>query len=182
MKNAASLQYLKECLRYDPETGALYWREDRPERHFKLARTRNRWLGIHAGKEITCVANNGYIVFNLNKVMYLAHRVIFAIDNNIEMANLPAQIDHKDTVRTNNRRINLRPATSQQNSHNMSLSSANTSGYKGVTWSKQRSKWRATIDISGKQKHLGFFNDPALAHAAYIEAANNNFGEFARTA
>lgn len=182
MKNAASLQYLKECLRYNPETGALYWRDDRPLHHFKNATSRNRWLGRLGGKEITCQAKNGYIVFNIGGVMYLAHRVIFAIDNAIEIADLPEQIDHIDTVRTNNRRNNLRPATSQQNSHNMSISSANTSGYKGVTWSKQRNKWRATIDLNGKQRHLWFFEDPVWAHAAYIAAANENFGEFARAA
>lgn len=182
MKNAASLRYLGECLRYEPDTGALYWREDRPEHHFKLTRTRNRWLGIHAGKEITCVANNGYIVFNLNKVMYLAHRVIFAVDNGIEMDDLPEQIDHKDTVRTNNKRGNLRAADSMKNSRNMSLSRSSKSGFKGVNWSTRVGKWRATISIGGKQKHLGFHENAEDAHAAYVSAANENFGDFARAA
>ncbi|TCR07238.1 HNH endonuclease [Neorhizobium sp. JUb45] len=182
MKDAHSLQYLKECLRYNPETGALHWREDRPKHHFDLSRTRNRWIGRFGGKQITCVAESGYIVFNLRGVVYLAHRVIFAMENNIEMAELPEQIDHKDTVRTNNRRSNLRAADVVKNAHNMSVRRDSASGYKGVTWGKQRQKWRATIQIDGKQKHLGFYEDPAEAHAAYIKAANENFGQFARAA
>lgn len=182
MKNAARLQYLKECLDYDQDTGALSWRRDRPEHHFKNKTVRSRWMGLHAGKEITCVAKNGYIVFNLNKVMYLAHRVIFAIDNDIEMADLPEQIDHIDTCRTNNRRSNLRPATSLLNSYNSSLSKSSKSGFKGVTWSKQREKWRSCIHVDGKQVHLGFFADPKQAHAAYVKAANDHYGEFARAA
>lgn len=46
----------------------------------------------------------------------------------------------------------------------------NTSGYKGVTWSKQKRKWRAYINIAGKQKHLGFYDDIEEAHQARLEA------------
>lgn len=178
----ASLAYLKECLKYNPETGTLSWRHDRPEHHFKNRTVMNRWNGVHAEKNITCIAANGYIVFNLNSVMYLAHRVAFAIDNDLEMFELPEQIDHIDTCRTNNKRSNLRAANAVTNQHNQSLSAGSTSGYKGVSWGKQRGKWRASISIGGKQKHLGFYDDPRDAHEAYVAAANENFGDFARAA
>ncbi|SDY29368.1 AP2 domain-containing protein [Eubacterium barkeri] len=37
----------------------------------------------------------------------------------------------------------------------MSKSKANKSGYKGVSWSKQRKKWIASITFKGKQYNLG---------------------------
>jgi len=181
-KNAASLEYIKECLNYDPESGTLTWRHDRPDYHFKNATIKARWLGIHAGKKISCVAANGYIVFNINKIMYLAHRICFAIDNHLEIDQLPPQIDHRDNIRTNNSRSNLRAANSLLNSWNVLKASHNTSGFKGVTWSKQSDKWRSCIQVNGKQKHLGFYDSKEDAHAAYVRAANDNFGEFARAA
>lgn len=41
---------------------------------------------------------------------------------------------------------------------NQKLKSTNTSGYKGVNYSKQRKKWRARIWINKKETQLGLFN------------------------
>lgn len=38
------------------------------------------------------------------------------------------------------------------------------SQYKGVSWRKDRNKWRSYIDISGKRIHLGYFNTELEAH------------------
>jgi len=38
----------------------------------------------------------------------------------------------------------------------------------------------AHIKVLQKQIHLGYFDAPEDAHAAYIEASALNFGEFAR--
>jgi hypothetical protein len=40
----------------------------------------------------------------------------------------------------------------------------------GVCWHKQRNKWVAFATVSGRQLHLGCFDTPAEAHAAYLEA------------
>lgn len=40
----------------------------------------------------------------------------------------------------------------------------------GVSWHKQASKYRAYITINNRQKHLGLFRCPDLAHQAYIKA------------
>ena len=90
--------------------------------------------------------------------------------------------DHVDGDGLNNRRSNLRLATKTENNRNARRSVRNTSGFKGVSWDKPRRKWRADIKVSGRSKHVGYFDTPKAAHAAYCEAATRLHGEFARTA
>lgn len=89
-------------------------------------------------------------------------------------------VDHKDGNGLNNQRSNLRLATPLQNSQNQKRRKSNNSGFKGVSWDKTRNKWRSTIKVDGKQKHLGRFTTPELAYSAYCEASKKYFGEFAR--
>lgn len=91
------------------------------------------------------------------------------------------QVDHIDGNGLNNRRSNLRIVTNAENGRNRGESSNNTSGFKGVYWNKQRSKWEAQIRIDGKRRFLGQFAHPEDAHKAYTRAAQTIFGDFART-
>lgn len=55
------------------------------------------------------------------------------------------------------------------------LKKSNTSGYRGVYYSKQRSKWKAYIEIKGKRVHIGMFEnakDGAIAKDKYIKDNN----------
>lgn len=56
----------------------------------------------------------------------------------------------------------------------------NTSGYKGVGWSRASGKWRAYIQVDGRQVHLGLHLDPLDAARVYDAAALEHFGEYAR--
>jgi hypothetical protein len=86
--------------------------------------------------------------------------------------------DHKNRNRADNRKENLRNATRQENARNTSLSSKNTSGYKGVSWKKDKKKWKAYITIGHKQIHLGYFDNKDDAVKARLEAEREYFGDF----
>jgi hypothetical protein len=92
------------------------------------------------------------------------------------------QADHINGDTLNNQRENLREVTYAQNQMNSrkrtSSGQATSSQYKGVT--RFRNKWHSTITINGRQTHLGTFDTPEEAHAAYLRAATHYFGEHAR--
>jgi hypothetical protein len=61
---------------------------------------------------------------------------------------------------------------------NRKLSKRNTSGYKGVTWDKSKSKWLAQISFKGKHYNLGRYNDKTEAIKVRKLAEDKLFGEF----
>jgi hypothetical protein len=87
------------------------------------------------------------------------------------------KVDHQDHDGLNNRRSNLRPATSAQNSRNAKLRRDSTTGFKGVTVDRGKSRSRITVD--GSTISLGYYSEPEMAARAYDEAAKNLHGEFA---
>ena len=154
---------IRQHLSYDPESGELYWK----------ITTKGRQVGERAGAWGT---GNYRVVYVLG-TSYKAHRIIWKLVTGREPKD---EVDHKDCDRQNNRWVNLREATRLQNLHNASKMQTNTSGLKGVSWNTRDKKWQAHIRANGKQRNLGYFDDPKLAHAAYVAAAKKHFGEFAR--
>lgn len=90
-------------------------------------------------------------------------------------------VDHINGNKLDNRRSNLRLCSRSQNKANVGLKKTNTSGFKGVSYFKGTSRWRARIKVNYKAKHLGFFLDKESAAKAYDAAAILHFGEFAQT-
>lgn len=86
-------------------------------------------------------------------------------------------VDHINHDGLDNRRRNLRPTTLQQNAFNQRPQVGRSSRYRGVQLTKGR--WRAVIKRDGVRKHLGYFGDELEAAAAYDEAAQELFGEYA---
>lgn len=116
----------------------------------------------------------GYPCMQIERRTYLLHRMVMErIYINID------QIDHINHNILDNRRINLRKATSYQNMANIALTKANKSGFKGVQWDKKRNKWHAQIKSHGKVTHLGNFFCIIKAAKAYNEAAKKIHEEFA---
>lgn len=89
------------------------------------------------------------------------------------------EVDHKFGDRLDNRKQNLRICTQSENCMNKTLSSKNSSGFKGIMWHKRNLRWIARIKVNGKLIHLGSFTCKIQAAKAYNEAAINHFGNFA---
>lgn len=65
-------------------------------------------------------------------------------------------IDHINMNKLDNRKENLRTANKAQNSMNRETQSNNTQGFRGISFDKRRSKFRAYIKVNGKQIALGY--------------------------
>jgi hypothetical protein len=125
--------------------------------------------------------HSGYINILIDGEMHGAHRLAYFYMTGT-WPPLDIDVDHKNTVKTDNRWCNLRLANRSQTVANTKPSAANTSGYKGVSWNNESMKWMACIRMSGRSVTLGRFSDPRMAHAAYLKAAKQAFGDFARGA
>lgn len=171
MAQLPSQETLKTLLDYDPLTGVLTWR-DRPRELFPTDRAHKTWNARYAGKPaFTAVDRKGYLVGAINDINFRAARVIFKWVHDID----PIQVDHEDGDRQNNRLLNLRDVSGQQNQMNMKTPSNNTSGHIGVVWDASRSRWAARIKHQGKHIHLGRFIDMKDAIAAR-KAAEAKYG------
>jgi hypothetical protein len=107
---------------------------------------------------------------------YNAHRLIYMY----HFGFMPKVIDHIDGNPFNNHIENLRKATMQQNSQNSKLKITNQSGYKNVSWSEPRKKWRVRLMIGGSEFNFGAFEDVELADLVAQEARNKYFGNYAK--
>ena len=155
---------LRTRIDYDPITGGLKWRETQS----KKIKT-----GDDAGY-ITKHRGGGYRRVYLNGIGYMAHKLAWLH----YYGQWPSdQIDHINRVRSDNRIENLREATQSENQANRKIASHNKSGFKGVT--KHQRKWAASIRKNRLRIHIGVFDTPQEAHAAYCEAANKLHGSYA---
>lgn len=84
-------------------------------------------------------------------------------------------IDHINHNPLDNTRDNLRIVSNRQNCQNRKRKGS--SKYPGVYWKKNAKKWRAHIQINGKPKHLGYFNNEREAARAYEKACRELVGE-----
>lgn len=91
-------------------------------------------------------------------------------------------VDHEDRCTLNNQRKNLRKTSQVNNMGNCGMQSHNTSGFKGVSWDKEKRRWLAQIrSKDGKRQFLGRFISKQEAAVAYDSAAMEKHGEFALT-
>ena len=77
--------------------------------------------------------------------------------------------DHIDRDRLNCRRTNLRKLPGKGNRQNVSSTIGSSSKYRGVYFDKDSRKWRAYVQVEGRQRYFGRFNDEeAAAEAARL--------------
>ena len=171
-KKLPSQEMLKKLLRYEPETGKLFWRERTPDMFvdsdkFPAEVNCSQWNARFAEKEgFTKVDVGGYRRGRVLNIQYQAHRVIWKMIYNEE----PEEIDHVEGNRSDNRIHMLRASNCIDNRKNKKRPLTNNSGVIGVAWSKRNRKWRARIKVSKKNYELGFFADFDEAVAARKEA------------
>jgi len=88
-------------------------------------------------------------------------------------------VDHINFNKLDNRRENLRLATSSQSNAHKKPQLNNTSGYKGVSWDKSKGKWKAAYAFRKKDYHIGYFNDVIEAARAYNEIVKVKYNNYA---
>lgn len=121
-----------------------------------------------------CLSSHGYVYCKKEKSNIYLHRFIMdAKEDEI--------VDHASRNKLDNRRDNLRFCTKSQNSMNKKLSSTNKSGFTGVFYRDDRSKWVASIKLNRKKIFLGSFKNKEDAIKARQEAEIKYFGKFAPT-
>ena len=105
----------------------------------------------------------GYARTGINHEKVMMHRLILG-------AKKGQLVDHTNRDTLDNRKTNIMICTKKQNQTNQKLRIDNTSGYKGVSWHKISSKWKAEISHLGEGIHLGLFRTKKDAAKAYNEA------------
>lgn len=155
----------------DEALGVLYWKA-RPI----INRTSKMWNSAHAGKQAGTLTDNGYLVVYVNNKRRRVHNIIW------EMIEGPIpegfEIDHRNGLRADNRRNNMRLSTRTQNNYNHPVRSDNTSGFRGVSWHGQNQNWTVRIKDGDRYRTLGSYATPEEASAIYEAEARRIHGEF----
>ena len=104
---------------------------------------------------------------------YLHRTILGAKDGDV--------VDHINGDKRDNRLVNLRICSHQENMRNGPLRKDNTSGFKGVSLCKKSlaRPWVAQLTL-GKNHHIGKFASKIEAAIAYDEEAKKHYGKFAR--
>lgn len=155
-------EYIRDILYYNPKTGIFIWKKKVNSR-------------IDIGDIAGTISNFGYCRICIKRRIYVAHRLAWLYIHDEWPSD---DIDHINRDRADNRIANLRVATRSQNTANSPRRCNNKSGYKGVSWSREKRKWLATIRGHEKSLYLGYFGQARDAHLAYCAAAEKFFGKF----
>ncbi len=142
-KEILTAQKLRDLVVYDPDTGLFARKHDENHRR-------------KAGDIVGTMSATGYWVYTITNTQYKLHRLAYMYMTG-EMP--PAQIDHINGNRADNRWANLRAATQAENGTNQKRSVRNKSGVSGVSWDNQFRKWHAQIRHNGKRVHLGRYDN-----------------------
>lgn len=139
----------RELLRYDPETGKLFWRVNA-----------GRWGRIPGGTEVGYIDADRYWKVMIDGHMYYTHRLAWLVTVGAWPTD---EIDHINGNGLDNRWCNLREVSSIENKRNSKRRNDNTSGTTGVDWDRARCKWRAQIQVCGINILLGRFDSLSAA-------------------
>lgn len=179
MRSEPSIEYLRQCLECNFETGELTWRK-RPLEHFKDKKSADSWNTKFPGRSAGNKMRIGYLRLSITidgtRLHILSHRIIWAL----KFGAWPTfEIDHINTIRSDNSTENLREATHAENMRNRRPRAKSKTGFKGIN--ANRNKFEARIMLAGKHVHLGTYDTAEAAHTAYHNASAKLHGVFARS-
>ncbi len=83
----------------------------------------------------------------------LVHRFLLGLSSDDHV-----YVDHINGDALDNRRANLRLASHSENLCNSKTPSHNTSGCKGISWSKVMGRWHAYINLHKTRHTVGYFD------------------------
>lgn len=141
---------LVSILNYDPETGIFTWKKPYGTR-------------VKAGSVAGTLAANGYIRIKINGSKFQAHRLAMLY---VHGTLPPADTDHINRLKSDNRIANLREATRSENKKNSPANKNSISGCKGVS-QRSSGKWRAIYWDGARNINLGTFEKLEDADKAY---------------
>lgn len=159
-----NVESLRSVFSIDPDIGALIHRIG----------TRKSAAGTEAGY----TNNIGYRQVAFRGSIYSVHRIAWVLYYGVAP---DGEVDHINGDRSDNRKSNLRLATSAQNNHNRKLSSRNKTGIKGVFRVKRGKPWRVSIGHDRGKYYITQFEcfGQAVKHANTMRAKIHS--EFANT-
>ena len=161
-----SQETLLRLLEYNPETGEFWWKARLPTDFSGLARVAERkarsfnarWAGKRAFTALNSA--NGSRQAVIQQQAFSAHRVAWKLVYDEE----PEEVTAKNGDLSDCRIENLEATTRTRSGRNTTMFRNNTSGVRGVTWSKAKNRWFAHIKVNRRLRSLGYYT--ALEDAA----------------
>lgn len=148
---------IRRRLRYEPESGIIYWRDGKN-------------AGEPAGDNKQDI--NGYYGIKICDVKFKYHRVAWFL----YYGEWPKEeIDHIRGHKYDNRIEMLRQATPRENALNKIIH--RNGSLPGVSYHKYSKKWESRIWEDSKKRFLGYYDTAEEAHEAYKRAYYEITGE-----
>ena len=147
---------LKEVISYNPDTGIFKW--------IKPTTT-----SVKADTIITSKNRQGYLRVMLDTKLYMCHRLAFLYME----GRIPEYVDHINNIVDDNRWVNLREATYNENNFNRLINYNNTVGIKGISFRRAYGEhgYIARVQIYGKRYSKWFSVSSYGTKEATLEAA-----------
>jgi AP2 domain/HNH endonuclease len=161
---------LRELLDYDSATGVFTWRVDKGR-----VRVGDRAGSVSRRKKSANGLTYQRRFIKVDQINYTSSRLAWLYTTRKWPREM---VDHKNCDALDDSWENLREASHAQNGANQR--NRRQVPFKGVSWQKDCGKFMAHIRVNYRKINLGRFNTAEAAHAAYIAAAKQYFGEFAR--
>ena len=145
---------IASLLRYDHETGLLFWRVRRGKQR----------AGSVAGHS----SRRGYVMVRVLNRIVCAHRVAWLLQTGAWPVH---EIDHINGQKGDNRFANLRDVSRSVNHQNRtSARRGSKTGLLGARYSERRGHYFSEIKAADGYRYLGSFHTAQAAHEAYVAA------------